>query len=504
MAKKQNNKYWRDRIKAEMDAKDKDDISLERAMKQLHDFHYREIEKEIDSFYQRYAEKEGMDIQAAKRAVSDADLNAYQKKAKELVAKANRMREQGIKVTKANFTHQENVDMAIYNLKMKVKADELLLLNIDLAAHNLAIDEYKTTKDFLDEGFRKELKFQSGLLGLSVASKEKINTLAEATINANFKGSRWSDKIWERQEELRNIINQECYKAIVRGKNAENYSSKLKSFLKNEIDVSSGYARRLAITEHARVQMEVGRLSMVENGFNGFDIIPEPRACDTCKDIAKKGPFSLEKWETGSYAPPFHPHCRCAVVGEDIDKKDKSDKIEYEIADDKIEKELDKQSNKVFKKLLYNQKSALVDYTNNYHKQINEYLRGIVANDDVLGWVGDLADNVDKALESSKIGKDLVLYRGVSQKEFELLKENDSWNTFLSTSINKDVASGFGTEDYGGSGFVVEIQAPSNTKGMYLGHHSSVSHEKEMLLQRNQKYKILSSSENELKIEVLP
>lgn len=331
MAKKQNNKYWRDRIKAEMDAKDKDDISLERAMKQLHDFHYREIEKEIDSFYQRYAEKEGMDIQAAKRAVSDADLNAYQKKAKELVAKANKMREQGIKVTKANFTHQENVDMAIYNLKMKVKADELLLLNIDLAAHNLAIDEYKTTKDFLDEGFRKELKFQSGLLGLSVASKEKINTLAEATINANFKGSRWSDKIWERQDELRNIINQECYKAIVRGKNAENYSSKLKSFLKNEIDVSSGYARRLAITEHARVQMEVGRLSMVENGFNGFDIIPEPRACATCKDIAKKGPFSLEKWETGSYAPPFHPHCRCAVVGEDIEETKKSKTIKMDL-----------------------------------------------------------------------------------------------------------------------------------------------------------------------------
>lgn len=332
MAKKQNNKYWRDRIKAEMDAKDKDDISLERAMKQLHDFHYREIEKEIDSFYQRYAEKEGMDIQAAKRAVSDADLNAYQKKAKELVAKANKMREQGIKVTKANFTHQENVDMAIYNLKMKVKAEELLLLNIDLAAHNLAIDEYKTTKDFLDEGFRKELKFQSGLLGLSVASKEKINTLAEATINANFKGSRWSDKIWERQDELRNIINQECYKAIVRGKNAENYSSKLKSFLKNEIDVSSGYARRLAITEHARVQMEVGRLSMVENGFNGFDIIPEPRACDTCKDIAKKGPFSLEKWETGSYAPPFHPHCRCAVVGEDIEEIKKSKTIKMDLS----------------------------------------------------------------------------------------------------------------------------------------------------------------------------
>lgn len=66
-----------------------------------------------------------------------------------------------------------------------------------------------------------------------------------------------------------------------------------------------------------------------------FDIIPEPKACDICKDITKHGPYHLDKWRTGENSPPFHPYCRCAVVG--VDEKhgsnheslDKLNKTEY-------------------------------------------------------------------------------------------------------------------------------------------------------------------------------
>ncbi|HEO4726337.1 TPA: phage head morphogenesis protein, partial [Streptococcus agalactiae] len=146
MHTKEGKSYWRKRVKKEMEAKDKKDIKLGKSMKQIHDYHFREIEKEIESFYQRYADKEAIDLKLAKKAVSDVDINAYQKKAKELVARANEMRKEGIKVTKANFTHQENIDMAVYNLKMKVNALELLQLNIDLAMQSLSEDEYKATK----------------------------------------------------------------------------------------------------------------------------------------------------------------------------------------------------------------------------------------------------------------------------------------------------------------------------------------------------------------------
>lgn len=306
-------KYWRDRVKKEMDAKEADDISLEQSMKQLHDYHFRNIEKEIESFYQRYADKEKIDLSEARKRASELDISAYQKKAKELVAKAEKLREEGRTVTKSDFTHRENADMSIYNLVMKTNALELLRLNIDLEMQELANGEHKLTKRFLDEGYRKETEFQAGLLGLSVASQASVKSLADAVINANFKGAKWSVNIWDRQDKLRSIISQSVQSAILRGKNGLTIARDIR----REFDVSASYAKRLAITEHARVQMEVGRLSMVENGFTMFDIIPEPRACDICKDIAKHGPYHLDKWRTGESSPPFHPYCRCAVVGVD-------------------------------------------------------------------------------------------------------------------------------------------------------------------------------------------
>ncbi|HGK8281778.1 phage head morphogenesis, SPP1 gp7 family domain protein [Streptococcus pyogenes] len=306
-------KYWRDRIKKEMDAKEADDISLEQSMKQLHDYHFRNIEKEIESFYQRYADKEKIDLSEARKRASELDISAYQKKAKELVAKAEKLRKEGRTVTRDDFTHQENADMSIYNLAMKTNALELLRLNIDLEMQELANGEHKLTKKFLDEGYRKETEFQAGLLGLSVASQASVKSLADAVINANFKGAKWSDNIWDRQDKLRSIISQSVQSAILKGKNGLTIARDIR----REFDMSASYAKRLAITEHARVQMEVGRLSMAENGFTMFDIIPEPKACDICKDIAKHGPYHLDKWRTGENSPPFHPYCRCAIVGVD-------------------------------------------------------------------------------------------------------------------------------------------------------------------------------------------
>lgn len=69
----------------------------------------------------------------------------------------------------------------------------------------------------------------------------------------------------------------------------------------------------------------------------------------------------------------------------------------------------------------------------------------------------------------------------------------------MSTSTDEDVALEFGDDT-----FVITINAPKETNGLYLGSNSSISYEAEMLLGRNQKYKILNSSKTTLEIKVLP
>lgn len=309
--------YWQKRIEAEMKAREKDDIALSDAMQQLHDFHYRSIEKEIESFYQRYADKEKIDITEARKRASEIDVSAYQKKAQDLVARADRLRASGKTVTKADFTHQENAEMSLYNLMMKVNRLELLQYNIDLAMQELAEDEYKLHEKFLQEGFEQEKTFRASIMADTVPNPKVIGDIAQATINANFKGANWSKTIWDRQDKLRGIVAKEVYQAIVRGQNGLTTARNLrKSF-----DVNSSYAKRLAITEHARVQMEVAKQSMLRNGFEYYEVIPEPKACGICKPKADTK-FRVDKMMTGDTAPPFHPYCRCAIVEmfEDIEK----------------------------------------------------------------------------------------------------------------------------------------------------------------------------------------
>ncbi|HEP5093988.1 TPA: minor capsid protein [Streptococcus pyogenes] len=501
-------KYWRDRIKKEMDAKEADDISLEQSMKQLHDYHFRNIEKEIESFYQRYADKEKIDLSEARKRASELDISAYQKKAKELIAKAEKLRKEGRTVTKADFTHQENADMAIYNLAMKTNALELLRLNIDLEMQELANGEHKLTKKFLDEGYRKEVEFQAGLLGLSVASQANVKNLADAVINANFKGAKWSDNIWDRQDKLRSIISQSVQSAILKGKNGLTIARDIR----REFDVSASYAKRLAITEHARVQMEVGRLSMAENGFAMFDILPEPKACDVCKDIAKHGPYHLDKWRIGENSPPFHPYCRCAVVG--LDKKqeekvnDKSEK--FENITPNLMPLFSKFASKITdlqRKIVYSDDLADTGYIRTPHAfDINNTLRNKGYNylnvDDKL-----ITDTLDSVISINSTPKNIKVYRF---DDFELLGSINEQNNNIFDSGNFMDKLNQGGLSYTNDGYTsasydvkknvmgyrpikTEIKVPKGSH-VYLTDNEE---ESEIILPRGTKYDIINAKINE-------
>lgn len=292
-----------------MKAREQDDINLAQAMSQLHDYHYRNIEKEIESFYQRYADKEKIDLTEARQRVSEIDVSAYQKKAQDLVAKADKLRAAGKIVTKADFTHKENAEISIYNLMMKVNRLELLQYNINLVTQELAEEEYELYQKFLREGFEQEKAFRAGIMADTVPNPKVIGDVAEATINANFKGASWSKSIWDRQDKLRTIVAQEVYQAIIRGQNGLTIARNIRK----NFDVNSSHAKRLAITEHARVQIEVAKQSMLRNGFEYYEVLPEPKACDICKPKAGKK-YRVDKMITGETAPPFHPYCRCAIV----------------------------------------------------------------------------------------------------------------------------------------------------------------------------------------------
>lgn len=187
------------------------------------------------------------------------------------------------------------------------------------------------------------------------------------------------------------------------------------------------------------------------------------------------------------------------VISGNINKALNKTRIVYKIADESLEKELQKQSNKAWRKLLGSEQNALYDYTGAYYGTINRHLRGAVSSDSwVRDYTEDLIKNIDSVMDSNHIGENLTLFRGVSKDDFMKWKQSNTSETFLSTSIRKDVAESFG------NGYLIEIKAPKDTKGLYLGDNSTIAGEKEVLLDRKLRYRIVSSKETFLEVELIP
>lgn len=283
------NEYWKERIEAEQRAKIERDASLGDEMKRLYDYHFSEIEKEIRAFEQRYADKNKIGLADVKKRVDDMDVRAFEEKAKRYVAEKD-------------FSAKANSELSLYNLKMKTKRLELLQYQLDLEMLALSEGEHKLTEKFLNEEYAKELELQAGLLGQSVVSSGEIKQIAQATLNAPFKGANWSNRIWERQKELRYIVAQMTEDLLLKGQNPTTLIPKLRK----EFGVSASEARRLAVTEGARMATEAQRQAFDANGYTEYEFIAEPGACDICKPLDGKI-FQVKKMEPGLNAAPMHP-----------------------------------------------------------------------------------------------------------------------------------------------------------------------------------------------------
>ena len=303
------NKYWEDRYRAEEKAREMADKSTAQQLNGIYEQNRNNIQKEIDSFWQRYADSEGVTKLEAKKRADRLDMAVVEFRAKQLVDRANRLRERGQQVTSRDFTQVENSLMKLYNLKMKTSRLEVLQANIQLHQYDLALNEFEIIDKHLTESVRRENLFSAGVLGATLGSFTASKVSADSLAFANFKGANWSNKLWTRQNELREVVRKGVADGVLRGQGTAPLINKLKK----EFDVSYSYARRLAVTESARVYSEAQKANYEANGVDEFEIMTEAKACPICQPFGGKI-YKVLELIPALNAPPFHPNCRCTTV----------------------------------------------------------------------------------------------------------------------------------------------------------------------------------------------
>lgn len=328
-----NNKYWEDRYRAEEKARELADKRVAFQLYGVYQQHANNIQKEIDSFWQSYADKEGITKLEAKQRADSLDMVNVGFKAKQLVERANRLRERGKQVTSKDFTKAENDLLKLYNLKMKTSRLEVLQANIKLHQYDLALSEFEIIDRHLVESIRRENIFSAGVLNMTLGSFESSKVSADSIVYANFENASWSSRVWERQNELRNIVKKGVADTVLRGKG----TNVLINSLKKEFDVSYGYARRLAVTESARVYSEAQKSNYEANDVEEFEVMTELKACHICQPFNGKI-FKVSELVPALNAPPFHPNCRCTTVPhfrKDVHRYDRDNDTDYKVLNNK-------------------------------------------------------------------------------------------------------------------------------------------------------------------------
>lgn len=138
---------------------------------------------------------------------------------------------------------------------------------------------------------------------------------------------------------------------------------------------------------------------------------------------------------------------------------------------------------------------ALKSYTSMAYGVVNTYLRHGTYQDTVYSEVpqsrvDEIVKGIDKSFNNApKVPGDLKVFRGMDSSLLSSLQEGDIFKDdgFISTSIDKEkvVSGGF-----------IEIHVPKGSKGIYLEQISEVKRERELLLDRGSRFRVLS---NELK-----
>lgn len=214
-------------------------------------------------------------------------------------------------------------DLYKYNRYYKL----IQVLNKQLKA--LGVDEVKLTEKKLLDMYAKT----SAAVGKSINFNADFNQKAAHRVIDNVwcaDGKHWSDRIWKDKAALQVRLEKGLIDCVSRGTSKD----ELVKTLMADFDIGFRSADRIARTELSYIQNQATLDKYNEAGVKKYEILAahDARTCDICSEMNGKI-FELSKAQAGVNMPPFHPNCRCAVLGvidDSLTNKRKLDIIQEE------------------------------------------------------------------------------------------------------------------------------------------------------------------------------
>lgn len=189
-----------------------------------------------------------------------------------------------------------------------------------------------------------------------------------------------------------------------------------------------------------------------------------------------------------------------------VDNSDESDIIEetdFEpLSADTVVPVLREDSNEWIDRLSSEEIRAIKKYTKNsgdpkddkFYARLNSMLRGDIPEDDTLKYYSDV---ISGAIAKFELKHDIICYRSVKHNPVEGMKVGDIYEPkqFISTAVS---ISGVLKGDY-----FITFLTPKGSKGAYIERLSEYPKQRELLFDKNLKYKIIDINGRKIILEVI-
>lgn len=334
---KQTSEYWEKRLKQEQAYMEKatnvGDIT------EHYDNAINDINKKIEAEY-AHLQLSGI----SKNKVTNADIKAYEREAKELVKYAEKERKSlGRNLTKKDFTDEVNERMKIYNATMRINRLEYLKAETAMSLIKAGVEVDADLQKELSKQYVNERARQAGILGLSKveAARAKNADKLFKTVAAKTNGATFSQRIWQNTDDLKAKLDVLLTNNVLQGENANVIARRLKTLVAGNFKDNTKYVtERLARTERTRIIGQAQKDSYKENGIEYVKWMAESKACRYCI-AASEGGLRGEGVYKIDHEPiyPHHPNCRCSLAAyyDDVNTKTKKETEQYVEAGNKLD-----------------------------------------------------------------------------------------------------------------------------------------------------------------------
>lgn len=296
MADLTSKKYWRERAERiiVVEAKKDDDVIDE--VRSITNSTMSQLSNEIYSFYAKYADAEGISVDAAKKKIQKTDIKELEDRVAQYVKNKD-------------FSEKANAELRQYNTKMYVSRERMLLQQLSaIMVNGTALTEVELSK-YLETSVDREVERQAGILGNVRINPNDVR----AIVNADFHGETWSNRLWADMEQTRKTVLKTVQNTLLRGRHPDEFVPELKK----KLGVTTSDAKRLLITETARVQTEAQKLHYKEtigdDATIEFVAKLDDRTSDECRH-ADGNKIKVSEMVAGVNVPPLHPYCRSTTV----------------------------------------------------------------------------------------------------------------------------------------------------------------------------------------------